>query len=48
MTERNIGKGLKAEEKRMKIGEFSKMAEWLETHGSTLKMALWNIMYNYR
>ncbi|MBN2568617.1 MAG: type III-A CRISPR-associated protein Cas10/Csm1, partial [Deltaproteobacteria bacterium] len=48
MTERNIGKGLKAEEKRVKMGEFSKMAEWLETYGSTLKMALWNILYNYR
>ncbi|MDY0043907.1 MAG: type III-A CRISPR-associated protein Cas10/Csm1 [Syntrophales bacterium] len=48
MTERNIGKGLKPEEKREKVDEFSKMAEWLETHGSTLKMALWNILYNYR
>jgi CRISPR-associated protein Csm1 len=48
MTERNIGKGLKAEEKREKVGEFSQMAGWLEKHGSTLKMALWNIIYNYR
>ncbi len=48
MTERNIGKGLKEEEKRSQIIEFSEMAEWLETYGSTLKIALWNIMYNYR
>jgi len=47
-TERNVGKGLKAEEKRVKINEFSRMAAWLEKYGSKLKIALWDIIYNYR
>ncbi|MGD9157371.1 MAG: type III-A CRISPR-associated protein Cas10/Csm1 [Desulfobacteraceae bacterium] len=46
--ERNVGNGLKSDEKnKMKI-EFSNSIKWLESYGSKMKIALWDILYNYR
>ncbi|MEA3487533.1 MAG: hypothetical protein U9R20_07735, partial [Thermodesulfobacteriota bacterium] len=47
-TERNVGKGLKEAEKDEMIHQFSKAAAWLEEYGSKLKIALWDVIYNYR
>jgi len=47
-AERNIGKGLPEEQRRDRIKEFSQAALWLEEHGSKLKMALWDVIYNKR
>ncbi|MBU4259655.1 MAG: hypothetical protein KKI12_11260, partial [Proteobacteria bacterium] len=47
-TARNVGKGLKGEEKNKMISKFSKVAAWLEEYGSKLKIALWDVIYNYR
>jgi len=47
-TERNVGKGLKTDEKNKIKIEFSKSIEWLENYGSKLKISLWDILYNYR
>jgi len=47
-TERNVGKELKGEEKDQMIREFSKAVSWLEEYGSKVKIALWDIIYNYR
>ncbi len=49
-TERNIGRAIKGDEtekKRMKE-EFSQAASWLEEHGSSLRIALWDVIYNNR
>ena len=46
--ERNVGSGLKKEEKRVQIDECSKMAVWLEEYGGKLKIPLWDVIYNYR
>ncbi|HLA28505.1 MAG TPA: type III-A CRISPR-associated protein Cas10/Csm1 [Syntrophales bacterium] len=49
-TERNIGRTIKGDEnekKRMKK-EFSQTAQWLEEHGSSLRIALWDVIYNNR
>ncbi len=45
---RNIGKGLKGEDKEKAIKEVAKIAEWLETYGGALKIPLWQIIYNRR
>ncbi|NVM21957.1 MAG: type III-A CRISPR-associated protein Cas10/Csm1 [Desulfobacterales bacterium] len=47
-AERNVGKSLKGEAKREMINDFSKTAVWLKEYGSKLKIALWDIIYNYR
>jgi len=47
-TARNVGKGLKGEEKEKMINQFSEAALWLEKFGSKLKIALWDVIYNYR
>ena len=47
-TERNVGKGLKGEEKDEMIRQFSKAAAWLGEYGGKLKIALWDVIYNYR
>ncbi len=47
-TERTIGKGLPAEDRRARIEEFTQAALWLEEHGALLKMALWDVIYNNR
>lgn len=47
-TERNVGKGLKGEEKDEMMRQFSKAAAWLEEYGGKLKIALWDVIYNYR
>lgn len=47
-TERNVGRGLKGEEKDEMMRQFSKAAAWLEKYGSKLKIALWDVIYNYR
>lgn len=47
-TERNIGKGLKGEERDGMMRQFLKAAAWLEEYGSKLKIALWDVIYNYR
>lgn len=49
-AERNIGRTIKGDEnekKRMKM-EFSQAAHWLEKHGSSLRIALWDVIYNNR
>ena len=47
-TERNVGKGLKGEEKDEMVRKFSKAAAWLGEYGNKLKIALWDVIYNYR
>jgi len=48
-TERNIGKNIREEDKRAAAKkEFEKMADWLTVHGSSLKIAIWDIIYNNR
>jgi CRISPR-associated protein Csm1 len=47
-TERNVGKGLKGEERDEMIHQFSKAAAWLKEYGGKLKIALWDVIYNYR
>ncbi|MDO9530109.1 MAG: type III-A CRISPR-associated protein Cas10/Csm1 [Syntrophales bacterium] len=47
-TGRNVGKGLKGEEKDEMIRQFSKVAVWLGEYGGKLKIALWDVIYNYR
>lgn len=47
-TERNVGRNLKGKEKEKVIQEFSGAAAWLKEYGGRLKMALWDIIYNYR
>jgi hypothetical protein len=48
-TERNIGKHLKDEREKRKVkDEFAEAAKWLEAHGSRLRIALWNWIYNNR
>ena len=47
-TERNVGKGLKGNEKKEMIDEFYNVAAWLEEYGGKLKIALWDVIYNYR
>jgi len=48
-AERNVGRGVKDKEKRQQmITEFCRAAEWLEKHGSHLKIALWDVLYNFR
>ncbi|MBW2737575.1 MAG: type III-A CRISPR-associated protein Cas10/Csm1 [Deltaproteobacteria bacterium] len=47
-TERNVGKGLKGNEKKEMIDEFYKVAAWLKDYGGKLKIALWDVIYNYR
>ena len=49
-AERNIGRTIKGnenEKKRMKE-EFSQAALWLDEHGSSLRIALWDVIYNNR
>lgn len=47
-TERNVGTELKDEAKRKAINDFSRAALWLKKHRSKLKIALWDVIYNYR
>lgn len=48
-TERNIGKGIKEEEKRKGLKkEFAQSAGWLKEYGSKLRIALWDFIYNHR
>ena len=47
-VERNTGKGLKKEEKEKAVNEVSRVAEWLSTYGSGIKIALWDVLYNKR
>lgn len=48
-TERNIGKYMKNEmEKKAAKEQFGKAADWLERFGGSLKIALWNNIYNSR
>lgn len=47
-TTRNVGKKLKREEKDEMIRQFSKVAAWIEEYGGKLKIALWDVIYNYR
>jgi CRISPR-associated protein Csm1 len=47
-TERNVGTGLKDEAKRKAINDFSRAVSWLEEYGGKLRMALWDVIYNYR
>jgi len=47
-AERNVGKGLKGKEKDEMVRQFSKAAAWLGEYGSKLKIALWDVIYNYR
>ena len=47
--ERNIGKEIKAEERRQVIDQTAvEIVRWLEVYGSKLKMPLWEILYNQR
>jgi CRISPR-associated protein Csm1 len=45
---RNIGKGLKEEEKERAMKEVEKAAEWLTIYGGAMKIPIWQIIYNQR
>jgi len=45
---RNIGKGLKGEEKEKAMREVEKSAHWLTTYGGAMKIPIWQIIYNQR
>lgn len=45
---RNIGKKLKGEDKEQAINTVMQTAKWLETYGSSLKIPLWQVIYNRR
>lgn len=45
---RNIGKGLKGEEKERAMKEVEHAANWLMTYGGALKIPIWQIIYNQR
>lgn len=45
---RNVGKKLKGEEKSKLIEQVMQIAKWLEDYGSSLKIILWQIIYNRR
>jgi len=47
-TSRNVGKGLKEEDKNNLLREFSRVAKWLEDYRGRLKIALWDVIYNHR
>jgi len=47
-TARNVGKQLGGERKDKMIRQFSKVAAWIDQYGSKLKVALWDVIYNYR
>ena len=47
-AERNVGKGLESSERRARLDEFGRAAVWLDEYGSSLKIALWDVMYNRR
>lgn len=47
-AERNIGRGLKGDEREEFRKEFAQVAEWLEEYGGRFKMALWDVIYNRR
>ncbi len=45
---RNIGKGLKGEEKEKAMKEVEKAADWLINYGGAMKIPVWQIIYNQR
>lgn len=45
---RNIGKGLKGEEKERAMREVEKAADWLINYGGAMKIPIWQIIYNQR
>ena len=45
---RNIGLALKGKEKEKMVDEVSKAAAWLETYGTAMRIALWQVIYNQR
>jgi CRISPR-associated protein Csm1 len=45
---RNIGRGLKEEEKIKAMKEIEKAAEWLTIYGGAMKIPIWQIIYNQR
>ncbi len=47
-VERNIGRGLKKEEREGAVGEFNKVLPWLRNYGGSLRIALWHMIYNNR
>ncbi len=47
-AERNIGRGLKGDDREEFRKEFAQVAEWLEEYGGRFKMALWDVIYNRR
>ncbi|MCK8603003.1 type III-A CRISPR-associated protein Cas10/Csm1 [Desulfoferrobacter suflitae] len=46
--ERNVGRQLKGEARQAFLAEFTQAAAWLKEYGATLKMALWDVIYNRR
>jgi len=48
-AERNIAKNLKGEERKNIVHNVTQtITSWLETHGSKLKIPVWNILYDRR
>lgn len=45
---RNTGRKLKGEAKQRAIDDVMKVADWLETYGGTLRIPLWQVIYNNR
>ncbi|OHE56620.1 MAG: type III-A CRISPR-associated protein Cas10/Csm1 [Thermodesulfovibrio sp. RBG_19FT_COMBO_42_12] len=45
---RNIGKNLKGDKKADAVGEVEKAADWLIRHGGSIKIPVWQIIYNQR
>jgi len=45
---RNIGKKLKGEERQKAINEVIQVVEWIENYPGTLRIPLWQVIYNHR
>lgn len=45
---RNVGKNLKGDEKDRALSEVEKAAGWLAQYGGTMKIPLWQVIYNQR
>ncbi|MBF0345884.1 MAG: type III-A CRISPR-associated protein Cas10/Csm1, partial [Nitrospirae bacterium] len=45
---RNVGRGLKDDERAVALKEVEQSVQWLEEHGGSLKIPLWQVIYNRR
>ncbi len=45
---RNVGRGLKGEDKGKVLDDVGRVALWLDKHGSAMRIPLWQVIYNQR